>query len=124
MPDGTSLRDLPYLYLTTIGRKTGLRREIEIWFVMADGKLYVLAEHFRKTNWVRNIEQEPAVHIRLGALERDGRARILDETLDAREWRNAQGLSRQKYGWGEGLPVEILPNKPFEPTPFDPAQSG
>src|SRR5438132_181546 len=36
--------DTPFLYLTTTGRKTGLPREIEIWFVEADGRLYILAE--------------------------------------------------------------------------------
>ena len=31
--------ELQYLYLTTTGRKTGLEREIEIWFVETGGKL-------------------------------------------------------------------------------------
>jgi len=34
-----------FVYLTTTGRKTGLPREIEIWFVEADGSLFILAEH-------------------------------------------------------------------------------
>jgi hypothetical protein len=29
-------------------------REIEIWFVEADGRLYVLAEHGHKAHWVHN----------------------------------------------------------------------
>ena len=44
-----------FLYLTTVGRKTGRVREIEIWFVERDGRLYVLAEHGYKANWVLNV---------------------------------------------------------------------
>ena len=32
-----------FLYLTTIGRRTGLPREIEIWFTERDGRYYVIA---------------------------------------------------------------------------------
>ena len=39
-----------FLYLTTVGRKTGRVHEIEIWFVERDGRLYVLAEHGYKAN--------------------------------------------------------------------------
>ena len=43
-----------YVYLATTGRKTGLAREIEIWFVEREGRIYILAEHHYKTHWVRN----------------------------------------------------------------------
>ena len=36
-----------FLYLTTTGRVSGLPREIEIWFVEANGKYYILAEKFQ-----------------------------------------------------------------------------
>jgi len=44
-----------YVYLSTKGRKTGLQREIEIWFVEKDGRVYILAEHGYKAHWVQNI---------------------------------------------------------------------
>ncbi len=105
--------ELQVLYLTTTGRKTGLPRQIEIWFVAADGKLYLLAEHFRKANWVRNIEQDPRVRVRLGEREFPATARVLDEQSDRETWQLAQRLGREKYGWGEGLPVEIAPSEPL-----------
>ena len=46
MPDRDSLSRLPYLYVTSRGRVTGLPREIEIWFVASEGNLYILAERF------------------------------------------------------------------------------
>jgi deazaflavin-dependent oxidoreductase (nitroreductase family) len=101
---------LPYLYLTTIGRKSGLPREIEIWFVADSGRLYVLAEHFERANWVRNIIEQPRVRFRLGGREFAATARVLDRSRDAESWRTAQRLAVEKYGWGDGLPVEIVPD--------------
>ena len=98
---------LQFLYLTTIGRVTGALREIEIWFVELEGNLYILAEHFHKAQWVRNIQQNPNVRVRLGDQQFEATARVLDEQEDAEVWQRAQVLSREKYGWGEGLPVEI-----------------
>src|SRR5437868_5533322 len=99
--------DTPFLYLTTVGRKTGLPREIEIWFVEADGCVCILAEHGLKAQWVQNILANPRVHVRIGHQQRDGLARVLDRDHDAEAYLKAGQLARDKYGWGEGLPVEI-----------------
>ena len=98
-----------FLYLTTTGRKTGLPREIEIWYVSAGDRLYVLAEMGEKAQWVRNIRADPRVRVRLGARESPAKARVLDQQQDAAAWQEAQRLSREKYGWSDGLPVEIRP---------------
>ena len=99
---------LQYLYLTTIGRITGQPREIEIWFVESKGKLYILAEQFHDAQWVKNIERNPRVHVRLGARRFEATARVLDGERDRPTWLTAQRLAREKYGWGDGLPVEIV----------------
>jgi deazaflavin-dependent oxidoreductase (nitroreductase family) len=62
---GSSLADEQFCYLTTIGRRTGLRRTIEIWFALHQGRLYMLAGNRDRSDWVRNIMREPAVLIRL-----------------------------------------------------------
>jgi deazaflavin-dependent oxidoreductase (nitroreductase family) len=98
-----------FLYLTTTGRTSGLPREIEIWFVEADGKYYILAEKFHDANWVRNIAKNPRVKVRMGDRTFEATARALDPERDAAAWKTAQDLEREKYGWGEGLPVEITP---------------
>lgn len=105
------LSKLQFIYVTTTGRKSGLSREIEIWFVERGGKFYILAEHFFKANWVRNIQQNPRIRVRLGKQEFAATARVLDETGDGETWQAAQQLCRDKYGWGEGLPVEITPDE-------------
>ena len=106
--------ELQFIYVTTTGRVTGKPREIEIWFVESGGKLYILAEHFLKAQWVQNIDHNPRIHVRLGDREWDATARILDREADSAPWQMAQRLAREKYGWGEGLPVEItLDESPF-----------
>ena len=97
------------LYLTTTGRVSGLPREIEIWYVTSGGKLYLLAEHFHKAHWVRNIAANPKVKVRLDGREFEATARALDPERDRKTWDLAQALARKKYGWGDGLPVEITP---------------
>ena len=99
---------IQYLYLTTVGRNSGLPREIEIWFVESNGNLYVLAEHFHKAQWVKNIQDNPRVRVKLGDETHEATARALDEEQDHEAWETAQRLAREKYGWGEGLPVEIV----------------
>src|SRR5215510_11272868 len=91
-----------YLYLTTIGRTTGLPREIEIWFVERDGRLYALAEHGRKAQWVRNILANSAVTIRLSGKRWKAQGRVLDPAVDARTYTEVQAHARNKYGWGDG----------------------
>jgi deazaflavin-dependent oxidoreductase (nitroreductase family) len=107
MQSQEELSKLQFIYVTTTGRKTGLPREIEIWFVERQGRFYILAEHFYKAHWVRNIQNDSRVQVRLGDQTFSATARVLDENSDAEAWQAAQQLCREKYDWGEGLPVEI-----------------
>ena len=86
--------DYRVLYLTTTGHQSGLPREIEIWFVACDGKLYLLAEHFHRAHWVRNIECNPSVRVRIGGREWRAMAHALDEEHSMRASELAEMLSR------------------------------
>ena len=97
----------PFLYLTTIGRKTGREREIEIWFVELDRRLYVLAEHGYTAHWVQNVLASPGVKIRLGTSEWNATGQVLDPAQDGELYSEVRQLAREKYGWGDGLPVEF-----------------
>ena len=97
-----------FLYLTTTGRISGQPREIEIWFVESEGKLYILAEHFHAAQWVKNIERNPRVQVHVGDQSFAATARVLNSDRDEGIWQTAQRLAREKYGWGDGLPVEIV----------------
>jgi deazaflavin-dependent oxidoreductase (nitroreductase family) len=103
----------PYVYVTTTGRRTGLPREIEIWFVLWRGSLYLFAERFGNAQWVRNMLKNPRVGVRLGARRFPASATVLDQDRDAAEWQTVQQLAREKYGWGEGLPVRLTPDEPL-----------
>ena len=98
-----------FVYITTTGRKTGLPRQIEIWFVELEGRLYILAEHGLKAKWVQNIIADPNVNVRLGDRQFRAVGRVLDEGEDSDRYAKAQAAAREKYGWGEGLPIEITP---------------
>ena len=93
------------LYLTTIGRKTGKPRTIEIWFITSQQRIYLLAERGLRAQWVRNIQANPDVTVQIGQRRLSARGRILDDARDHQEWQAVAELSRRKYGWGEGLPV-------------------
>ena len=104
-----SVADEQFLYLTTIGRRTGLPREIEIWFVVCRERFYLLAETREAAGWVKNIRGNPKVMVRIGERQIDARARVLDRQADRGLWDEVAAIANRKYGWGDGLPVEIAP---------------
>jgi len=102
-----SVADKQVLYLTTMGRRTGLPRQIEIWFVFCRERLYVFAESGEAAEWVKNIRRNPKVTVRIGEYQIDATARVLDRQADRKLWEQVAAIAVHKYGWGEGLPVEI-----------------
>ena len=96
-----------YLYLTTRGRKSGVPREIEIWFTHREEHFYVIAE-YPTSNWVQNLVACPEVQVRIAGNSFRARAQIIPESDLSRV---IQKLSRDKYGWGDGLVVELMPEK-------------
>ena len=92
-----------YLYLTTRGRKSGVPREIEIWFTNRAGHFYVIAE-YPTSNWVQNLVACPQVQVRIAGNSCRACAQIIPESDLSRA---IQNLSRDKYGWGDGLVVEL-----------------
>ena len=100
----------PFLYLTTIGRRSGQPREIEIWFTEREGRYYLIAEHLEETHWVQNLRADPRVRVRLGDARFDARARVVDAGAEPGLCEAVQELSEKKYGWGDGLIVEIAPD--------------
>ncbi len=104
-----SAADEQFLYLTTIGRKTGLRREIEIWFIVCRERFYLFCEHGEDAGWLKNIRSNPNVSVRVADRRINATARVLDHERDRELWDEVQAIANRKYGWGEGLPVEITP---------------
>ena len=102
--------EVQYLYLTTTGRRTGLPREIEIWFTERDSRFYIIAEHGEHANWVRNIQANPHVRVRVGDLQFTGTARLVVDEREPELARTVKALSDAKYGWSSGLIAEISPD--------------
>ena len=98
-----------YLYLTTTGRRSGAPREIEIWFTEHGGRYYVVAEHGQDAHWVRNVTANARVSVRVGEARFPARARVVTEPALVTVIRR---LSEAKYGWGDGLVVELAPESP------------
>jgi deazaflavin-dependent oxidoreductase (nitroreductase family) len=77
-----------FCYLTTTGRTTGNAHTIEIWFALDPDdpmRLAMMAGGGRKSDWVRNLERDSAVTIKLGILLFPATARVVtpDEPDDA-----------------------------------------
>jgi deazaflavin-dependent oxidoreductase (nitroreductase family) len=68
---------LDYCYLTTVGRVSGDAHEIEIWFALNDGILYLLSGGRDGSDWVKNLRANADVTVRLGAETRAARARMV-----------------------------------------------
>jgi deazaflavin-dependent oxidoreductase (nitroreductase family) len=56
----------PFCYLTTTGRRTGQPHTIEIWFAVQGGKLYLMSGGREEADWVRNIQADARVTVRVG----------------------------------------------------------
>lgn len=108
-----------YCYLTTRGRLTGADHEIEIWYVREGDTLYLLAGAGESSDWVRNLQADPAVHVRIDDVTHDARGRVV---TDADEDRRARDVVFEKYqprnqgelvSWRErALPVALDIDEP------------
>jgi len=77
-----------FCYLTTTGRVTGTPHTIEIWFALDPDdptRLAMMAGGGTQSDWVRNLEKEPEVAIKLGPLLFPATAHVVapDEPDDA-----------------------------------------
>src|SRR5438874_520775 len=68
----------PFMYLTTIGRRSGRPHRIEIWFAAYNGRLYLRAGGRDRADWVRNVRANPRVTVELGDHIRVGIGHILE----------------------------------------------
>jgi deazaflavin-dependent oxidoreductase (nitroreductase family) len=67
------------LLLTTVGRKTGLKRVTPLQYEEIDGKYYLGAARGLQADWVRNIQCNPRVDVRVKSLHFHGLAEVVTE---------------------------------------------
>lgn len=104
-----------FLYLTTIGRKSGNPHTIEIWYVEHNGAYYMVSEMRENAHWVKNILNNPQVKFSVGTRE-DKNAVVAHHSAQGRiitadnEPVIHQAVSTKmdaKYNWSNGLIIEV-----------------
>ena len=78
--------------LETRGRKSGQPRRVPVGKAITGDTLWIVAEHGRKAAYVKNIEADPHVRVRVGRKWRSGIAQILWDD----DWRERQRMLPNK----------------------------
>jgi deazaflavin-dependent oxidoreductase (nitroreductase family) len=99
-----------FLYFSTRGWKTGIQHRIEIWFVAYADKYYIISERKEKAHWVQNIMHNPTVLFTVNSKSFEGTARIVDKHTDSKLAEEVSNLMYTKYGWSDGLIVQLAPH--------------
>ncbi|HEY7080792.1 MAG TPA: nitroreductase family deazaflavin-dependent oxidoreductase [Nitrososphaeraceae archaeon] len=97
-----------FLYLSTVGWKTGKKHNIEIWFVEHGGRYYIVSEREYKAHWVQNILVKPQVSFSVGNASFQGTARIVYQEKESSLAAQISILMNEKYGWNKGVFVELV----------------
>ncbi len=98
-----------FLYLTTLGWKTGQPHEIEIWYVAHEGRFYLVAETRERAHWVQNLRRNPAVTWHVDGRPYRGTARPIDRAAEPALAAAVAALMDSKYDWSDGLIVALAP---------------
>jgi deazaflavin-dependent oxidoreductase (nitroreductase family) len=85
--------DRQTLRLTHYGRKSGRPYEVTIWYLVDDGRLYLVSANAARS-WVRNVKVRPAVSLRIGDEIFNGNVRAITDT---QEREKVNGLVMRKY---------------------------
>src|SRR5215831_14807105 len=90
--DGNLLfEEAPYLKLIVKGRKSQLKRTVQLWFAYDDGRIYFLAH--KNSQWWKNVSMEPRVEVELFDVAFQGLGTLVPDKLS-----QIFGLFRRKYG--------------------------
>ena len=75
-----------YVLLETTGRRSGQPRQVPVGKALEGDTLWIVAEHGLRAAYVRNIQANPRVRVRLGRHWRSGTAHVLSDD----DWRERQ----------------------------------
>lgn len=92
-----------YCYLTTVGRRTGRRPEIEIWFAAVGDTIYLMNNGTNRppgaSDWIRNARANPPVSVRIRGEQFAGESREVE--FGSAEHNRARELLVAKYATDE-----------------------
>ena len=97
--------DEPFCYLETVGRVSGRPHTVEMWFAVDGQTIYLMSGGRDRSDWVKNLVQQPRVRVRVGAVTYAGTAGVVEGTPDEQPAR--QALAAKYYSWRAGP----LPNQ-------------
>ncbi len=80
-----------YAILETTGRRSGEPRRTPVGNGLDGETFWIVAEHGRRAAYVRNVEADPRVHVKVGGRWRKGVARLMPDD-DPRERQRKIGL--------------------------------
>jgi deazaflavin-dependent oxidoreductase (nitroreductase family) len=75
-----------YVLLETTGRRSGQPRQVPVGKALEGDTLWVIAEHGLRAAYVKNIQANPRVRVRIGRRWRPGSAHVLSND----DWRERQ----------------------------------
>ena len=104
----TKLENRQQISITVIGRRSGRKITLPVWFVAADAALWLLPVHGSRTQWYRNLLTNPAITIKAGS---EGRA------LRARALKDARAVRKVIRWFGEKYKPEMIAR--LYPGPLD-----
>lgn len=93
-----ALRDHSTLQLTTIGRKTGKRHTVTIWFLV-DGEIIYLVTLRLQRDWPRNLMKNGRAELDIAGKVFRGHAK---QIVDAKRLARVKGLLSKKH-WAAWL---------------------
>jgi deazaflavin-dependent oxidoreductase (nitroreductase family) len=82
-----------YVLLETTGRRSGQPRQVPVGKARQGDTLWVVAEHGLRAAYVKNIQADPRVRVRIGRHWRTGKAQVLSDD----DWRERQRLIPNKF---------------------------
>jgi len=93
-----AVKDRSTLRLSTIGRKTGKRHTVTVWFLV-DGEAVYLVTSNMKRDWIRNVMKNGHIELAVGDEVLKGRAKRI---TDAKRLEHVKTLLAKKY-WAAWL---------------------
>ncbi len=101
------------LLLTTVGRKSGMKRVTPLQYEKIGDDYYLGAARGLKADWVRNIQSNPQVEIRVGAKRFEGQAEII---TDPKRFADFLEVRLQRHPRMIGFIMEKAHGLPRHPT--------
>jgi deazaflavin-dependent oxidoreductase (nitroreductase family) len=115
---GASIRGIPSLWLTTVGRTSGTVRTTALYYLDDGPNLVVVASNAGldiEPGWWRNLRAAPSTTIRIGRQRREVTARVATVEEHDRLWPRLVALNPDyatyQVGTSRQIPVVILESR-------------